>query len=319
MKKHSVMLASYGEGYEFLKKHFGQSHKLKWFELNFDGGSYDKKTTYLKNIPRAPYIIASNLFTLGKIVKEFKPDLIVSDFDVNGVYVGEFFGVPVVTLSNMHLLNFIEPPLEFNEKLKYYLTEKPVLKAFLGSDYFFISSIFKPSVWKENTFFFNPVVRREFAFPSPEKNGHTLVYLAPDSVHSILPALKSLKEKEFIVYGNNEAKAEGNVRLKEFSSREFCRDLKQAESVICHGGISIISEATVLKKPMCVFSPKNFFERYFNGFLVQKLGFGELHETVSKSSLQGFFSSQRVYSENLESAGIRPANREVVEKIGELI
>src|SRR3989344_1202849 len=91
LKKHDVLITSYGKAYDFLKQ-------------------------------------------------EFKPDIIVTDFDVNGLYIAKLFNLPVVTISNMHILNYLPVEMKPKEKIEYLLTEKPMLDAFSPTDYLFVAS-----------------------------------------------------------------------------------------------------------------------------------------------------------------------------------
>jgi uncharacterized protein (TIGR00661 family) len=109
-KKHEVMIASYGSALEYLEERFENASELQWFELVYDEEIYHKGKTFLKMVPNIPLVAAKNFMTLAKIVREFKPEVIVSDFDVNSVYLGDLFRIPTLTLSSMHIMSRHSPP-----------------------------------------------------------------------------------------------------------------------------------------------------------------------------------------------------------------
>src|SRR3989344_8859447 len=100
MKKHDVFVVSYGDGYDFLKEKF-RVGQIKWFKMLYDKDSYKGISTIFYNIPRLPFIFANNLSKLHEVVKDFKPDIVISDFDVNGIYIAKLSGIPAITISGL--------------------------------------------------------------------------------------------------------------------------------------------------------------------------------------------------------------------------
>jgi uncharacterized protein (TIGR00661 family) len=178
----------------------------------------------------------------------------------------------------------------------------------------------KPEKQKvKNAFYFNPIIRREVA-EEAEKAKEEDFYLAYFSQEK-LPALTELLEKfpfKFKVYPAEAHRVEDNIEFKKFS-KEFIKDLVSCKGVMCHGGVSLMSEAFYLKKPVCVFTDKQFFERYYNGLAGQHQGFGLVEETFSRAKLHEFFSRQAEFKKNLLKANLQPANQEIVAKISELV
>src|SRR3989338_1817987 len=324
-KRHQVFIASYGSGYEYLGREFREEMarngaKLHWFELVFKGSQYLKARTFFQSLPLLPRVAATNFQKMVQLVRDFKPDLIISDFDVNGLYVGHLFRIPVITISNMHLMNYVKPHLKFNQMVEYYLTEKPVLNAFIASKYFIIPSLIKPEPREKNVHFFHPIVRESLLAAVPPVEGkHVLVYGSDEQIDPVLKLLPLFPDKKFIVYGKNVARKDRNLQFKVFSEKGFAKDLLSAQAVLCHGGTSILYEIVVFKKPVYVFTKPDFFERYFNGLLAQNLGFGELYEHASRENLSLFFRNLDFYRQALDAANIQPDNKAILKKINEII
>ena len=320
-KKHDVFVTSYGPAYDFLNERFNTLERFKWFKLIFKEDKIQKRQTLMYNLPLLPYVAAKNLMNAYRMVKEFKPEFIVSDFDMNGVYMGQLFRIPVVVISNMHLMNYKMIPLSTQEKVTYYLTEKPILDFFNTANHLIVSSFVKPGVCDSKVSFFHPIVRDVLLGQKPinaEQGGHILVYSTPKQLTAIIPVLKKLPEK-FIIYGSNSSSKKGNIITKKFSNETFISDLQSAKAVICHGGISMLSESVVLKKPSYTFTEKEFFERYYNGAIIEDQGWGEVHEHPSEKTLAKFIEKIPQYAEALRKSNVKADNKAVVSKILSLI
>ena len=311
MKDHDVFISSYGPAYDFLKEEFGEGQKLKWFELLFEDKGYNKMKTMIYNAPRAPRIMASNLYTLAKFLKKIKPDLIVSDFDVNAVYIGELLKIPVITISSMHIMENIKIKMSMKDRLMYYSTEKPILTAFKPSNHIFVTYYFKPGVKEKKKQFFGPLVRENFIKSRTSDGGYHLVYFSKSELKRILPLLKKFKNEKFIVYGLDKVKKAGNFEFAKNSNEQFYNDFANCTSVFSHGGISLTSEAIMLKKPIYTFSSKEFYERYFNGSILMKLGFGGLEENPTYNGINSFMKDTKMYKKEMIISDLPAGNKEM--------
>ena len=69
--------------------------------------------------------------------------------------------------------------------------------------------------------------------------------------------LKKFKNEKFMVYGMDKKKKTGNFEFAENSTEGFYNDFANCTSVFSHGGISLTSEAIMLRKPIYTFSTKD--------------------------------------------------------------
>ncbi|MFH1240074.1 MAG: glycosyltransferase family protein [Candidatus Diapherotrites archaeon] len=315
MKDHKVVISSYGPAHEFLKKDFGEGQKLKWFQLLFEDNGYRKMKTMLYNAPRAPRVMASNLYKLAKFVKSENPDIIISDFDVNAVYIGEILKIPVITISSMHIMENIKIKMSMKDKLMYYSTEQPVLTAFRPSDQIFVTYYFKPGVKEKRKQFFGPLVRDNFINSRTSDGAYHLVYFPESELEKIIPVLKKFKDERFLIYGTDTKNKKGNLEFVENSHDQFYYDFANCSSVFSHGGISLTSEAIMLNKPIYTFSNKEFYERYFNGSILRQLGFGNIEETPTVSGIKSFITDIEMYKKEIKKADLPAGNREMLKAL----
>lgn len=319
MKRHEVFVTSYGEAYHHLKREFKVASELRWFELVYNGSEFRKAETFFRNLPLLPIVAANNFMTGIKVVYNFKPDIVISDFDVNGIYLAKLFGIPVITISNMHVMNYIKRDHHIKEIFNI-LPEKLLLDSFSASDYFIITSFIKPRLNLPNTFFYFPIVKNSMVKQKQKSADFFLAYASPKEIaEKFANIFQSLENERFVVYGAGQEKINGNVELRSFSGERFDDDLAKCKGVLAHGGYSISAESLSMQKPLCVFSTKDFYERYFNGFLVQKLGFGELYDEPTKENVFWFTNHADDYRNAIVKAGYKPENKEVLAKIEEII
>jgi UDP-N-acetylglucosamine--N-acetylmuramyl-(pentapeptide) pyrophosphoryl-undecaprenol N-acetylglucosamine transferase len=103
-----VAFASYGSGYEMLDAY----HKYKLLKLpdiKFYGtnGELDIKYTAKKSID-IPYIFLKSIYHESKIIRKFKPDIILADSHFSVPITAKLFGVPCIMIQNELTLNFSE-------------------------------------------------------------------------------------------------------------------------------------------------------------------------------------------------------------------
>lgn len=318
-KNHKLKIVSYSDGYDFLKKHFKGIVKLKWFNYRFKGNRIDWLGMLSSNLPLLPKFFVENYSTMKKLVSEFNPDVIVSDFDSNALFAGKLFHVPVILVSNMHLAQYVKPKLKIKEKIQYKLTDERIVSAYFCADHYLITSILKPKEAEKNRHFFYPIIDLSLAKKKPKKGKHFLVYMSAQYLQEVLPILEKFQEKKFVVYGLGKKKSEKNIAFRNFSRSGWEKDILSCKALLCHGGLLSISEAVVLKKPVYVFSPKDWFERFHNGYMVQMQGFGKLEEEPTLHGLKEFFENLREYEKKLKEKNIKPDNSNLLGKLEELV
>ncbi len=101
-----VAFASYGSGYEMLNA-YQEYQTLKLPDIKFYGGEgeLDIKYTAKKSID-IPFIFLKSIYHESKIIKKFKPDLILADSHFSVPITAKLFGVPCVMIQNELTLNF---------------------------------------------------------------------------------------------------------------------------------------------------------------------------------------------------------------------
>ena len=202
-KKHTVKIISHDEGLELLKKSFSDIENIEWFKFVFKESKVDKYRTIVENTPKALKVFSNNFRKLAKIIREFKPDVIISDFEFNALHIGRMFGIPVILISNMHVMQYHKVELSVIDKASVMLFEENMLRAFSGAEYYFILSLLDvkdPS--RKNFQFFTPIVRNEFITNAKiEDKDYFLVYIEKQHLPEFTSIVKSsFSDKKFVIY-----------------------------------------------------------------------------------------------------------------------
>ena len=75
--------------------------------------------------------------------------------------------------------------------------------------------------------------------------------------------------------GWDERPPEGNLHFKKTLENGFLADLAACSYVIANGGLSLLSEALYLGKPVLCLPVQFLYEQFFNAYLLAKNGFGD--------------------------------------------
>ena len=124
-----VAFASYGSGYETLvEAGVYKTDKLPDIKFYGNGGELDIKHTAKKSID-APFILLKSIYHESKIIKKFKPDVVVADSHYSVPITCKVLGIPCIMITNELTLNFSElypdeKPIEYLENgLKRFITD----------------------------------------------------------------------------------------------------------------------------------------------------------------------------------------------------
>ncbi len=103
-----VAFASYGSGYQILNTHYNyELYKLP--DIKFYGVEceLDIKYTAKKSI-NVPFIFLKSIYKESRMIKKFKPDLIIADSHFSVPITAKVHGIPCVMIQNELTLNFSE-------------------------------------------------------------------------------------------------------------------------------------------------------------------------------------------------------------------
>ena len=298
---YDVYLFSSDRAYEYLKSKFDNVYKIGGFNTVYINNKVNNLKTLASALKRNPANLKEGYETLYKKARDLRPDVIVTDFEIYATMVSKLLNIPLISLDNIHMITqtkFDYPKDKYVEMVK----AKGVIKTYVVKPKVHIlTSFFYPKVRSgKNAVIYPPIIREDILKLEPKEGKHVIVYQTSKESVQLVRKLKSLNNEKFIVYGFNKNEVDGNLTYKEFNEDVFYDDLASSKAVICNGGFTFISEAIHLKKPIYSVPAIGNFEQTLNGFYVEKLGYGEYHETMNASKVKKFLSRLPKYQEKLE-------------------
>jgi uncharacterized protein (TIGR00661 family) len=291
LQNHDVQVLSSSRAFKFLKASFGERvHEIKGLHFAYKNAQVSKLGTFLLNLKHAPESLIHNVSQYLIINKNFKPDLVISDFESFTNFFAKAHNLPLISIDNMQVMNrcMLEAKIPDDEKENYKLAKAIVKTKVPNCNHYFITSFFSADIIKKNTSIVPPIIRNAIKEAKPTQGSHILMYQTSSSFAEVRNVLKQLSNITFYVYGMNKYEQDGNIIFKPFSEQGFINDLASAKAVIANGGFSFISEAVYLKKPIYSFPIKGQFEQWLNAAYIDKLGFGRHFSTLNSDSLKAF-------------------------------
>lgn len=301
LKENDVVIFASGRAFNYLSEKFDDVYYIEGPNTVYSGNNAQYKSTFFSVVKDLPKSLKFNIKLLYNITKAFKPDIIVSDFEAFSNLLSKLLGIPLISLDNIHIINQCKldlPDRNLSEKI----VAGGVIRLFVSKPKkYLITTFFYPEIKnKEKTELFPPVLRDEILNINPVDDGHILVYQTSDSNLELISTLKTIDEK-FVIYGFNVEKEDGNLQLRKFNENQFFKDFESCKAVVSNGGFTLISEAIYLKKPVFCIPVKKQPEQTVNAMYVEKLGYGEFHDSLTKENFEPFLDKLNVYREKLSS------------------
>lgn len=314
---HEVKIFTYGQSLLLLEKQFGAENifEIPGLVLSYKKNRLVYWKTAWENAKKISHQ-ARHWQKISKAFSDFKPDLIITDFEPLLANLAKTKRVPLISIDNQHQLTNtkIDLPLKYKKDL---LADKLVIKSMVwGAKYYLITSFFKTEVNKKNTFIFPPVIRKEILDLQPAKGDYILVYQGADFEH-LMSILKSSKEK-FVVFGPHKAAQESNIIYKGFAVQEWLDYLADAKAVIGTAGLSLMCECIYLKKPYLAIPINRQIEQIINGEYLEWLGYGLSTSSLTTNNLAEFITRLPEYEQNLAKAEAL-GNEALFAKLDEII
>ncbi|MCY1075171.1 MJ1255/VC2487 family glycosyltransferase [Archangium lansingense] len=298
-KEHEVHIVVSGRAKDYLAKRFENVHGIWGFTIAYEGNSVKKWQTLLQNLSGAVKGWPQNVRQYFELVEEFKPDVVVSDFESFSYLFARNHRLPVISVDNMQIINRCkhDPALLAGFEDDFEATKALVKSKLPGSFHYLVTTFFYPPVRKERTTLLPSILRPEILSAKSEPGEHLLVYQT-STTNAQLPEILKQSGLPCHIYGMRrditEDVRDGNLLYRPFSEKGFIDDLRTARAVVAGGGYTLMSEAVYLHKPMLSLPVKGQFEQVLNALYLEKLGYGMYAPELTLERLRDFL--QRVPS-----------------------
>ncbi len=319
VKLHDVHVVASGRAHDYLKAKFAGVSRIWGYTLAYEDNSVDIPRTLLQNLGGALTGLPTNVRQYFELAEEFKPELVVSDFESWSYFFGRRHHLPVLSIDNMQIINRCEhPPEVIAGYEKEFRLSQGIVKAKLpGAAHYLITTFFYPKVRKPRTTLKPSLLRPEILAARPERGEHLVVYQTSSSAGD-LPAILGNTGRECRIYGfRRDLKApirEGSLTYMPFSEAGFIDDLRTCRAVIANGGFTLMSESVYLHKPFLSVPVGGQFEQVLNARHLERLGYGRFAPTLTGEAVSAFL--EHLPDCEAALAGYRQdGNREMLEAV----
>jgi uncharacterized protein (TIGR00661 family) len=294
-KEHDVHVVVSGRARDYLAQRFANVHKIWGLTIQYEGNSVKKLGTLLENLKNAVKGFPENVKAYFDLVDEFRPDVVVSDFESFSYLYATNHMLPCISVDNMQIINRAKhsPALLAGHEQDFELTRNIVKAKLPGCFHYLVATFFYPELRKDKTTLLPSILRPEILGARPEPGEHLLVYQTSTTNTQLLDALKKsgLPCKVYGVRrGIQSDEVDANLTFRPFSEAGFIDDLRTARAVVAGGGYTLMSEAVYLGKPLLSLPVQGQFEQTLNALYLQQLGYGHHATVLDEKALSGFLA-----------------------------
>lgn len=241
----------------------------------------DNRVRVLATAGNALAALADRSTTIDRLsaaIREFDPDLIVTDYEYFLPLAAWRLGRPCVSVDRQHALTHCRYQPPAGHGVSRLLTLGIIRAMYSAASHYIVCSFERMQpVGPRLTDVLPPVLREDVVGIRPSTGDHAVVYLRGMSLDWIRELLRG-RARRYIIYGFEFARDEGNLAFRRGSEEGFLADLASAAYVISNGGHNLISEALYYGKPLLCFPVGLFYEQLVNAHLLVQAGYGAYHQ-----------------------------------------
>ncbi|MBN2512499.1 MAG: hypothetical protein JXB18_06135 [Sedimentisphaerales bacterium] len=310
---HDVVFAASHKSFNYLRQLFNSRvkpvHGLRFY---YHDGRVDPFRTVLQNLSSYRKGREINQCLFSEIAQEFRPDLVISDFEPFSAWWAWRNRVPCISIDHEHLLTCCAVETERALWKERTMAQIVTRGYHTFADAYIVLNFFKVPVKNRSASLVPPVVRNAVLQTHIRYGEHILVY-STDSGDLIkkrlFDILSRCVEYRFYIYGFDLAEERGNCLFKKTSTKFFLNDLASCRAMVATAGFSLLSECIHFRKPMLLMPVRDQYEQAVNAYYVHKLRMGQRINILTVEVLRSFLDQIEIFSFNHPSI-VFPDNAE---------
>lgn len=319
LERHDVRVVASGAAFNYLRERLPRVDEVFGPSFAMEQGEIKRWATLRQNMMGAPQELPNTVKHWMSVVKEWQPEVVVTDFEpLAGIY-ARASRTPLVCVDNIHMLDRCKHGPEIvGDQREDFVLARAVTRAMVpnAGDYI-ITTFFSPPLAKGRTVLVPSILRPEVVSAEVETGDHLVVYSSGSD--ELMATLKD-SGVPCRVYGMRggpeEGSVDGNLELRPRSTDGFLEDLRTCRGVITGGGFSLLSEAVYLGKPVLSVPLHGQFEQFMNARYLASDGYGLCALEVTAEVLDEFVGRLDEFAETL-SGYEQDGNRVALETIEE--
>ncbi len=274
-----IMIAGYDNSYDYFKNKFKtisiKGYRFTNKSLKFSVPSFIWRNYYL------PFFWVSSTLKLRKAVKDFNPDIIISDFEPVGVMLSKLLRKKCVLIFGYDPDLFKQCP---HKNHKTILEAKYFNTIYKSADAVIIPRLLGQKEEISKYYSVNPIIRRVSSeLPSQKEllkklgleRPPVLIMLGGSTFGNILAEKISkfshLFNEDFIMFGSKiNQVSKKNITYYPFKEN-ILEYIKASKAVITLGGHLTLSECLAFKKPAMIFPIRDHVEQMLNAYMLEPI------------------------------------------------
>ncbi len=303
---HEVEIIASSRAVDYLQKAFPEVHRIHGLHIVTVENRVKKNKTLWSNILAGTAAIPQQIATYFKLVEDFRPEVVVSDFESWSYYYGQLHRIPIISIDNQQFVNRCKHEDAVLEGLR---AQFEVARAFIKSklpfcEHYIVSSVFSAPVRKDKTTLVPPILRPRILEQKPTTGEHLVVYQSVTDSEELITALRKTG-LPCRIYGLRkelrEPEVDGDLQFMPFSEVGFMEDLASCRGVVSSAGITLMSECIYLHKPLLALPIEGHFEQLLNARYLQHLGYGAMCEKIDERGIAAWLDQLDTYRQNLRA------------------
>lgn len=269
---HEVRVATYARGMTNLAADYDCIEIEGLTIVSFDN-AVSRIGTVVENFRRVPRLAGAWARLSAQGFGEFRPDVVITDFEPMTAWQAKLFGVPLITVDNqqrMRYMRYSPPPGMTLDRL---ITVGIIAGMIPKPDACCVTAFVAGEPTNDRTWIFPPLVRRRVRSASPAPGEHILIYTT-SGYDTLNEVARTFTGERFVVYGSGRDDRDGNLKYKLPSRDGFLDDLLKAKGIIATAGFTLTSEALYLGKPYLALPTAGQFEQQLNAWQLEQSGYG---------------------------------------------
>jgi uncharacterized protein (TIGR00661 family) len=287
---HEIEIMASGRATDFLAKHFQGVNRIHGLHMIYDENRVRRGKTVWSNVLTGAIGVPQNIAAYFELIKDFKPEVVVSDFESWTYLYAKLNRLPILSIDNMQIINRCThaPAILAGYEAEFQLTKAFIKGKLPFCNHYLITTFFRPPVRKPETSLYPPILRPEILSAARRRGDHLLVYQTAEGNDGLVSALAKTG-LECRIYGMRrgitEEQVDGALRYRPFSEAGFVDDLASARGVIAGGGFTLMGEAVYLRKPMLAIPLQHQFEQVMNARYLELEGFGRMAKSLTEPAV----------------------------------
>ena len=157
--KHDIRIVAGGNAYDFLSKEFDDVYEIESPHFVYNGNEVKLFLTILRMLFRTFIKSPSSFLKVRRIIKEFKPDILITDAEPISFSASFFSSIKRVSIDNPQALLYRRYKIKFGEYFAWFALFIVVKLSVFGADKYLIYDFSDEQIDNPKVMFLKPLIK----------------------------------------------------------------------------------------------------------------------------------------------------------------